>query len=154
MARMNIYVPDDLKSRMDEAEGVNWSPLACRAFELKLGEIITAKGTRTMQDLISRLRAQKAHEAAVSEAAFARSAEIGRRWAESGEASLANFRLFSQAYGGERSEPPEPGTALAKHVAHVAKMVGSGAGLDPDEVHVDAFASGVMEVWTAVKDQI
>ena len=37
------YVPDDLKRRMDEAEGVNWSPLACGAFEAKLAEIKDAE---------------------------------------------------------------------------------------------------------------
>jgi predicted transcriptional regulator len=40
MARMNIYVSDDLKERMDNtAESANWSQVACNAFEVELGEI-------------------------------------------------------------------------------------------------------------------
>ncbi len=44
MAKMTIYVPDELKGRMDEVEGVNWSPLACQAFESKLAQVITKRG--------------------------------------------------------------------------------------------------------------
>jgi hypothetical protein len=49
MARANISIPDDLRHRMDEVEGerINWSALACQAFESKLAEIITKRGSRT-----------------------------------------------------------------------------------------------------------
>ena len=59
-ARTTITVPADLKARMDQVkQPVNWSALACRAFEHKLAELITEKGTRNMSDVILRLRASK-----------------------------------------------------------------------------------------------
>jgi len=36
MPKMNIYVSDDLKTRMDEVESANWSAVAQRAFEREL----------------------------------------------------------------------------------------------------------------------
>jgi len=77
MAKMTIYVPDDLKSRMDQAEGVNWSPLACRAFEAKLSEIITKRGAKDMKDVIARLRASKESSDSADRQI---SRTIGRSW--------------------------------------------------------------------------
>lgn len=37
MAKMNIYVPDDLKRQMAELTGLNWSAVACHAFRGALG---------------------------------------------------------------------------------------------------------------------
>src|SRR3954447_17485852 len=58
--RTSISVPPDLKARMDAvAEPVNWSAVACRAFESELAEIVKRKGVRDMKDVIQRLRASK-----------------------------------------------------------------------------------------------
>ena len=47
-ARTTISVPSELKARMDAVdESVNWSAVACQAFELKLAEITKRKGRRT-----------------------------------------------------------------------------------------------------------
>ena len=78
MAKMTIYVPDDLKRRMDEVEGVNWSPLACRAFESKLAEIISQRGAKNMSDVVSRLKASKAKT--IDEATL-RGQQAGKTWA-------------------------------------------------------------------------
>ena len=49
MARMNIYVSDDLKERMDNAEErANWSQVASRAFEIELGEIAKRKDSEPL----------------------------------------------------------------------------------------------------------
>jgi hypothetical protein len=58
--RTTITVPQDLKRRMDAIkERVNWSALACKAFEEKLAEIASKKGRKTMDDVIQRLRGSK-----------------------------------------------------------------------------------------------
>jgi hypothetical protein len=51
---MNIWVPDDLKRRMDKVKkaGVNWSQVASRAFEVKLGEIAAQKEKKAMSDVV------------------------------------------------------------------------------------------------------
>jgi hypothetical protein len=79
MARVNIYVPDDLKRRMDEAEGVNWSPLACRAFEMKLAEVSAKKKEKNMNDVINRL---KGSANKYNDEAYLEGKEHGRKWAE------------------------------------------------------------------------
>lgn len=58
--RLNISVPQNLKKRMDKVrDPVNWSALACEAFERKLGEIASRKETKKMTDVIQRLRASR-----------------------------------------------------------------------------------------------
>jgi len=44
---------------MEKETGINWSAIACQAFEVKLAEITAQKGARTMQDVIERLRVSK-----------------------------------------------------------------------------------------------
>ena len=58
--RMTIYVPDDLKRRMDQVEEDRlWSGVAQQAFEAELTRRQATKGVSTMQDVIERLRASK-----------------------------------------------------------------------------------------------
>ena len=58
--RTTISVPADLKARMNAIDqDVNWSAVACRAFEKKLAEVITKKRSRQMNDVITRLKASK-----------------------------------------------------------------------------------------------
>lgn len=59
MARVNIYVPDDLKARMDAAgDNVNWSDIARRVF-LEAVTNIEHRKERTMSTAIERLKASK-----------------------------------------------------------------------------------------------
>ncbi|MGH8502011.1 MAG: hypothetical protein ACREVE_05965 [Gammaproteobacteria bacterium] len=80
MARTTIYVPDDLRERMDQAsEEVNWSQVACRAFEMKLGELATTKREKDMTDVIQRLRASKIEDEAEL---YTDGKDLGREWAK------------------------------------------------------------------------
>src|SRR6516225_5119268 len=46
-ARTTITVPPDLKARMEAVEeSVNWSAIACQAFEQRLAEITRRRGAR------------------------------------------------------------------------------------------------------------
>lgn len=59
MARVSIYVPDELKARMDEAgDSVNWSEVARPAFTAALAAFNHRKG-QNMESAIERLRASK-----------------------------------------------------------------------------------------------
>src|SRR5262245_16856118 len=80
--RTTITVPQDLKNRMDAIkEDVNWSALACQAFEAKLGEIAAKKARLTMNNAaaIERLRALKRKE---NEQNYVRGEELGCGWAK------------------------------------------------------------------------
>src|SRR5260370_8114024 len=58
--RTTITIPSDLKARMDAiGEEVNWSAVASRAFEARLAEIISKRGAKKMEDVVTRLRASK-----------------------------------------------------------------------------------------------
>jgi len=79
MARTTISVPDDLKKRMDRVkEPVNWSAVAAKAFDLKLGELARNRKEKTMDSVVERLRASKIqHVNAVERLGR----EAGRMWA-------------------------------------------------------------------------
>src|SRR5215467_2777309 len=95
MARMTVYIPDDLKVRMDKTrEEVNWSQLACAAFERKLGDMASRKAGKDMEDVIERLRASK--QSSGYGGRFKAGFEVGRDWArEIAEAKeLENLERF------------------------------------------------------------
>ena len=59
-ARMNISLPDDLKTRMDAlAQPVNWSGVAARAYEAKLEELAPASSELSLAAVAERLRASR-----------------------------------------------------------------------------------------------
>ncbi|HEY2252797.1 MAG TPA: hypothetical protein VGH74_17110 [Planctomycetaceae bacterium] len=57
--RRMISVSPELNARMSKAADVNWSAVACRAFEQKLGELAAQKKEKNMEDVIARLKASK-----------------------------------------------------------------------------------------------
>jgi hypothetical protein len=77
--RVNVYVPGDLKSRMDSiGERVNWSGVACAAFERKLLELQSEQEAESDEALIARLAAAQELE---EDQDYAAGLEAGRRWA-------------------------------------------------------------------------
>ena len=80
MARLSIYVPDELKERIDALKSeANWSDVACRAFEINIGELAKARKETDMSAVIERLRASKLqNEDKMTQAGR----EAGRRWAQ------------------------------------------------------------------------
>jgi len=98
MARMTVYIPDDLKTRMDKTrEEVNWSQLACAVFERKLGDIASRKARKDMDDVIERLRASK--QSSGYGGRFKAGFDVGQDWArETAEASeLENLERFRES---------------------------------------------------------
>ena len=91
--RTTISVPGDLKARMDRVkEPVNWSALACRAFEAKLAEIAARKENKTMIDVVERLRDSLRNQQGES---FNEGYETGRKWAENTATAVQLDRLES-----------------------------------------------------------
>jgi hypothetical protein len=61
MPRVTLYVPDDLKTRMDDAgEAINWSAVAQRAFREAVLTQAMRKEPHDMTNVVERLRASKA----------------------------------------------------------------------------------------------
>lgn len=89
--RMSVYMSDDLKKRMEAVkEPVNWSALACAAFEHKLGEIAQRKQVKNMKDAIQRLRASMLEEGSENRK---RGRDDGADWAEHRAAAKELKRL-------------------------------------------------------------
>jgi len=93
--RTTISVAADLKRRMDKVtEDVNWSGLACRAFEGKLAEISSRKQEKDMSDVITRLRESKRQN---DTAATAAGREAGERWVKE-VAEVAEIQRLEAAW--------------------------------------------------------
>jgi hypothetical protein len=163
-------------------EPVNWSAVACRAFEQVLADIIKRKGARDMKDTIQRLKASK-HK--VNETRLKEGFDAGQRWAQnSAEADelerLSGFyeSCHRDSWGWEGLfDLPECASAYsaAERIAFV--ILGGehdgdrGAASDfweeavdweeaverkdhPANEFVRGFAEGALEVWDQVKDLI
>ena len=80
MPRVTLYVPDDLKARMDDAaEAVNWSAVAQRAFREAIFTHFVRKDHSDMEKVIERLRASKER---FETRQFAAGKEAGSKWAK------------------------------------------------------------------------
>ncbi|WP_275782487.1 hypothetical protein [Pararhizobium gei] len=77
MARMTISIPDELKNRMDALEGVNWSAVAKRAYEIEVEVKAQTKGD-DMSGMVERMRAGKVRKEMQERPEWV---ATGRRWA-------------------------------------------------------------------------
>ncbi len=162
--RVSIYVPADLKRRMDKTkEDVNWSTLACAAFEMKLGEIATKKEKKNMDDVIQRLRAAKLEEGTE---AYTEGVTAGRSWA-SDEASPSQLNRLSRFLDGIDFESWVDGNNSAFSIGQLFAFEILGTGEDrnlaasfwqdnviDDRDYLRGFAAGAMDIWQQVKSRI
>ena len=80
MPKVNLYVPDDLKARMDDTgEAVNWSAVAQRAFREAISTHQVRKDRSDTEHVVERLRASKER---YEERQFAVGKEGGTQWAK------------------------------------------------------------------------
>src|SRR4051794_3333556 len=78
--RTSVSVPPELKARMDAVDvAINWSAVACQAFEQKLLEVTSRKGIKDMKDVVNRLRASKQRK---EEGRFQEGYAAGESWAK------------------------------------------------------------------------
>src|SRR5947209_6063528 len=91
-ARFNITIPPGLKARIEDAPSTeNWSAVAARAFEQRLLELDSQKETKTMNDVITRLKAADELDRNMD---YQAGREAGERWAqqEARPTQLRNLR--------------------------------------------------------------
>jgi hypothetical protein len=80
MPKVNLYVSDDLKARMDDTgEAVNWSAVAQRAFREAISTHQIRKDRSDMEHVVERLRASKER---YEDRQLAAGREIGAKWAK------------------------------------------------------------------------
>ena len=171
----SISVSQSLRRRMDKVKSrVNWSAVACAAFEQELAKIDSQKEVRKMKDVIDRLRATKVEEGNdMHEAGY----ETGQQWAKHDASAKQLKRLDalrgrllhdwdesfdsqcgSSAYSiaerlffeiepncdGERSEASEFWETAAPDDTHSIE----------DDDWLRGFADGALAVWGEVKSQV
>jgi hypothetical protein len=159
MAKMMIYVPDDLKAEMDAAKGQqpNWSALAQEAFRLECGRLANRKRSKGKMDaVIERLRKSKekfSNDEKISGHA------AGRAWAQQ-EASYEEL---------ERLAKWEPADYVDDRAWEALVAIAGDADLardyidfwkdqagneTPSEDFVLAFVDGAEEVFNEVADKL
>jgi hypothetical protein len=151
--RTTISVPRHLKRRMDAVtESVNWSALACRAFEDKLAEIATNKEEKTMIAIIQRLRASN------PDVFYQQGQDEGRRWAsEQAKCDdllrLERFHDRKRASGEWETYFDRPDGLLYRK-EFWRSIVGKDAFSDHHHAWFRGFAEGALALWLEVKDRL
>jgi hypothetical protein len=164
MAKMSIYVSDELKTRMDERPSENWSAIAQRAFELQLNS--TMKVGNNMQAAIERLRASKAKIEEVERPTWIAS---GRSWAandaeyeelqRAGSIGLDWYDDDTDRDGAQRVR--ELASAIfddrSPHPTEISQVVEMLTGDENRRIsgrQIGWFLEGVQQVWNEVKDEV
>jgi muconolactone delta-isomerase len=161
MAHINIYIPDELKARMDKAGNRGWSAIAQRAFEdaCNLVEVLMD----TEDSVVARLRASKAEE---DEELKAEGREAGRTWAreEADFRALKRVAIYEVWDTVQEEDLPDMLAALILKVKdlrdldrHDARDLWEGllgTGQTPDPAWIDGFVEGATEIWDKVANKI
>ena len=162
--RTTISILRDLKRRMAKVgEDVNWSALACQAFEEKLAAIAIKKEKTVISDVVVRLRASKRASANQD---FREGFACGRSWTELSAEAVELERLQSlwdrlqheQTHGWEwwfnhgdpRSTADELLSEMSAGNEYDAEIF---EGVKSNE-WLRGFAEGALDVWAQVRDHL
>lgn len=165
--RTTITVPSELKQRMKAVgDYVNWSAVACKAFDAKLNELLQQEEIENLDQVVERMRKLTAERSDSEECRTG--FETGKRWAMNratptqlasleafrDEMSESEWRDTLNRRGGVRKltrclmqEEPERGRGR-----RFWKEI-----LDEKPEHPDffiGFADGALDIWKAVKDRV
>jgi hypothetical protein len=153
-------------------KGVNWSAVACRAFEVKLGEITTKRGAKEMKDVVQRLRGQKLEvENEDQQAGY----DAGYKWA-SESADLRELKRLAKLRESLRNNFDDWFAGDHGHATvttHVYECIRDEERADWDETRafwvdelgveessiesvsfIQGFVEGALAVWDSVEGQI
>jgi hypothetical protein len=140
MARLSIYVTDELKARMDEVgNDVNWSEVVRPAIQAAI-TIHEHRRSPSMATAIERLRASK-REAEKEDGKAA-----GREWAE----SKASYRELDSVSG--ILLDPEEWRDVKQHLLDVFGIKSTDE--KPTEQYIASFLEGAQEFFDEVKDKL
>lgn len=155
MPRITLYVPDELKARMDEAgDGLNWSAVTQRAIREAIAINQVKRNPDNMTNVIERLRASKER---LENANAASGKDCGATWAKSAaeydELSRISEAVSIDSIGLDdlkRLIDPEHHMDAHDWKAFWEKH-GDG---QPDDAFAQGFAEGAAAVFDEVADQI
>jgi hypothetical protein len=159
MPKVNLYVPDDLKARMDETgEAVNWSGVAQRAFREAISTHQTRKDRSDMEHVIERLRASKER---YENRQLAVGKEEGTKWARTQAeyfelVAVASFDPDARQRELDRDTlqlliDPDGETDPREWMEFWESHYGRG---EPSDTFIRGFIDGATEVYDAVAEQL
>jgi hypothetical protein len=158
MARINLSIPDDLRTRMSALDKrINWSEVAQAAFEREVSAA-TFNG-EDMESVIERLKASK-EEYDVAERGDG--LRHGRHWAKV-TASFKDLRAISKVdFGNSDFEEFDMGFVVDKALGRDTRndpedslwSDGSENLVLPVNAYVEAFVEGAKQVWEEVDGKI
>jgi hypothetical protein len=163
MAKVTIYVPDELKARMEAAEHLNWSAAAQRAFEVELNLARWKMVENEEEKVIERLRASKARE---DETDRNYGRRCGQKWARNAAEYGELKRVATFQHWNETPEEDCAGTLvrLIMGVDDIREIDRSDkrdlwqqlhdGENEPDPAWIDGFVEGATEVWDEVADKV
>ena len=143
MPRVTIYVPDELKARMDRLEDrVNWSAAAQRAFE----QALEAERWRNMTDELDRAVARlKQSKQDFDDKEKTRGAKMGREWA----LNRASYEELERLDGIEWENADDLSCQMVGEYEHRTK-----SGFWDDEQVSDLFATSFVEAALSVFHEV
>ncbi len=157
MPRITVYVPDDLKARMDSAgDDLNWSALAQLAFRGAIATHALKRDPTDMTSVIERLRASKER---AEEVDFAHGQRSGAEWAKA-SAEYDELRRLSDFHGTDNEENLD---ALCHLIDPEKEMdrrdwgafwADCGLNSDPNDAFARGFIEGAAAVFEEVEDQL
>lgn len=163
MARMNISIPDELKTEMDvKGESVNWSRIAQNAFEKEIRTMEARQRVENIEGAVTRLQASKV---VAGLDAAEKGKAIGREWAMQ-DADYVQLKYIGESMWDDvGGDPFWLGKAcVSKHENELLDDVELQEVRDfweirlgspsPDGEAVYGFLEGVQEVWAEVEDQL
>ena len=157
MARISIYVPDDLKAEMAQVgDAVNWSEVVRPSIHSALASY-KHRSTPTMQTTIERLRASKAE---ATEHDVESGKKDGREWARD-VASYKDLKAMSRISTEALENYPEQAVGICKKMLDPSDEMDRRefavvwfSDSDPSAEYLLGFVSGAQEVYEEVADKI
>jgi hypothetical protein len=159
VAKVNLYVPDDLKAQMDETgESVNWSAVAQRAFREAISINRIRKDGSDLGPVVERLRASKGR---YEERQLTAGKEVGARWAKK-EAEYFELRFVADFDPDSRDKEldcrtlewlidPDGVTDSYSWAEFWETHYGRG---QPSDAFIRGFIEGAAEVYNEIADQL
>jgi hypothetical protein len=159
MPRVTLYVPDDLKTRMDSVgEAINWSAVAQGAFREAVAIHSVKRNPTDMKEVVERLRASKAR---VDERSREAGKSCGARWAKQAAEydQLQSINVWTKINVGPvplnlgaLQNLIDPKQGMDRYAWHdFWEKWGEGT---PNDAFAEGFIEGAAEVYDDVADQL
>ena len=147
MARISLYIPDELRTRMDAAgaEEINWSEVARPSLTAAVAAFEHKKG-QNVSTAIERLRASKRHSDQQEKTS---GYNDGRSWAE----NKAEYNELVRLHRRRKDHPGEsPGDALNRAV--VPSVTAPEITAWPSDRYGRAFIEGALKFFSEVRAEV